>query len=157
MISWQATVDMLVDPIHMNRRKHSLSCLVHLFSRSGHTHSKASVRGHHCHIPSWEDDFVSGCARQREVHIIEVDGRQIVEGSKLEGVRVTSASICQPKLRSDVQPHTTRSYGGPLRCIGLLVRSAERDVSCWAELIGLIGGASSAVRAQCNYLGVWPY
>ena len=21
----------------------------------------------------------------------------------------------------------------------------------------LLGGASSAVRAQCNYLGVWPY
>ena len=22
---------------------------------------------------------------------------------------------------------------------------------------GFLGGASSAVRAQCNYLGVWPY
>ena len=25
-------------------------------------------------------------------------------------------------------------------------------IRCWFS-----GGASSAVRAQCNYLGVWPY
>ena len=27
----------------------------------------------------------------------------------------------------------------------------------WLPRISDNGGASSAVRAQCNYLGVWPY
>ena len=25
------------------------------------------------------------------------------------------------------------------------------------QTIAILGGAPSAVRAQCNYLGVWPY
>ena len=62
-----------------------------------------------------------------------------------------SGYFLRPHLAPPVRPETAHAPA-----TSAVMREVQQDPAMGALLL-TIGGALSAMRAQCNYLGVWPY